>query len=428
MSLWLSGELDYVKDITLRRGGLISFKYGGHTSNTVANTAEFDYIRIQDYSTFQAQRGFTAETGFSLMANYILIEGGGNLLATNLSLTVKNLSIDDGGSLHADGTGYAPNTPQNEVTNIGLGKTSAGGSSGGGYGGSSGRGGGTILTGIPYGDFFLPNSIGSAGGGGEGSGGEGGGLLNINVTDILWLDGEIRADGAAAADGSGGGGSGGTVQISAVWIKGFGNITANGGDQYPGGTGGGGSGGRVAVNFWKNETFRGAFQAHGGYANVSKTNSGEPGGPGPIFLFHEGESHKTLYVENNFLQSKTVGKVPNFSDLSDDHFKAWLIETDTDLKYTDTNNRSLTFDELQVVGNAHLVILPRDAQKGVFLHFRHMIGDRSGVLHLGPGQVMDLKRSSIDIPFSCYIYPTAYLGLAPDTDIDQVFVQVNSLL
>lgn len=423
----MAGELSHVRNMTLRHGGLVSFKFGGYTSGEEANSAIFHFVRIQDYSTFKAERIFTVETGFNMTVDYILIEGGGNLQATNLSLQVKNLSIDDGGSLHADGLGYKPNTPQNNITNIGLGKTAVLGSSGGGHGGSSGRGKGTDLTGMPYGDFFEPVTIGSAGGGGLNVGGSGGGLLTVFVLDTLWLDGEIRADGQPAINPTGGGGSGGTVRIIAKKIKGFGNITANGGDQFASGTGGGGSGGRIALNFWVNETYLGKFQAHGGFSNWSLQNSGEPGGPGPVFMFHEGEVHKTLFVENNFLQSKSVGKVRDFADLTDDHFKAWIIEQDTDNKYLDGNNRSTTFDELQIYSNAHLVILPRDPQAGVFLHFQHMIGDRSGVLHVGPRQAMDLKRPAIDIPFSTYIYPSAYLGLAPDTSLNQVFVQVGQL-
>ena len=424
VSIWLAGELDHIQNLTLRHGGLLSFKLGGYTTKRPHNSALFNYVRIQDRSNLKAVRDdFTADSGFVMtVVDYILIEGGGNLLATNLSLDVNTLSIDDGGSLHADGIGYAPNTPKTDVTNVGVGTSSSLGSSGGGHGGSSGRGAGTNTTGIPYGDFFEPDDVGSAGGGLD-AGGSGGGLLYIRVNGTMWLDGEIRANGAAAAGSFGGGGSGGTVHLIIQHIKGFGNITANGGDQFPGGKGGGGSGGRIAVKFWRNETYRGTFQAHGGYADINE-NTAEPGGPGPIFLFHEGEVHKTVYVENNFLQSRTVGKVRDFADLSDDYFKAWIIEQDTDQKYLDSSNRSTTFDELQIYGNAHLVILPRDSDAGVFLHFRHMIGDRSGVLHVGPGQVMDLKRVFIDTPFSTYIYPTAYLGLALDTNIDKVFVQV----
>jgi hypothetical protein len=120
-----------------------------------------------------------------------------------------------------------------------------------------------------------------------------------------------------------------------------------------------------------------------------------------------------------------VGKVRDFADLSDDYFKAWIIEQDTDTKYLDSNNRSTTFDELQIYGNAHLVVLPQDPAASVLLYFRHMIGDRTGVLHVGLLQRMDLtERIFVDTPFSIYVYPTAYLGLAPDTNIDKVFVQV----
>lgn len=429
VSVWLAGELDYVRNLTLRHGGLLAFKPAGRTSGQPRDSALFDRVRVQDRATLRATRSdfaADADTGFHLtVTDLLLIEGGGNVLATNLSLAVPTLSVDDGGSLHADGTGYAPTTPRAGLANVGVGAASSQGSSGGGHGGSSGRGAGTSSTGAPYGDFFRPEDIGSAGGGGEGAAGSGGGLLYIRVSGTLWLDGEVRADGAPATGEAGGGGSGGTVHLQVRHIKGFGNVTANGGGQFPGGRGGGGAGGRIAVKFWRNETYLGTFQAHGGYADAGRSAAG-PGGPGPVFLFHEGQGHKTVLVENDFLHSgAAVGKVRDFADLSDDSFKAWIIERDTDAKYLDAGNRSTTFDELQVFGNAHLVVLPKDAAAGVFLHFRHMIGDRSGVLHVGPGQVMDLRRDFIDTPFSTYVYPTAYLGLAPDTNIDQVFVQVR---
>jgi len=54
-----------------------------------------------------------------------------------------------------------------------------------------------------------------------------------------------------------------------------------------------------------------------------------------------------------------------------------------------------------------------------------MIGDRSGVVHVGPHQVMDLERSFIDTPFSVYVYELGYLGLAPNTEIQRVFIHVE---
>jgi hypothetical protein len=41
-----------------------------------------------------------------------------------------------------------------------------------------------------------------------------------------------------------------------------------------------------------------------------------------------------------------------------------------------------------------------------------MIGDRTGFVHIGNHQVMDLRRNFIDTPFSTYVYDGGYLGLA----------------
>jgi hypothetical protein len=49
-----------------------------------------------------------------------------------------------------------------------------------------------------------------------------------------------------------------------------------------------------------------------------------------------------------------------------------------------------------------------------------MIGDRSGAIHVGKNEVMDLERPTIDLPFSVHVYDGGYLGLAPDTFIHGV--------
>ena len=51
----------------------------------------------------------------------------------------------------------------------------------------------------------------------------------------------------------------------------------------------------------------------------------------------------------------------------------------------------------------------------ITLHFKYMIGDRTGTVHVGPEQEMDLERSEIDLPFNAYVYNDGHLGLAPDT-------------
>jgi hypothetical protein len=59
------------------------------------------------------------------------------------------------------------------------------------------------------------------------------------------------------------------------------------------------------------------------------------------------------------------------------------------------------------------------------IFFTHMIGDRTGVLHIGTNQEMDLTRPSIDLPFSTWVYDGAVLELAPVTVIHGVYMQVS---
>ena len=57
-----------------------------------------------------------------------------------------------------------------------------------------------------------------------------------------------------------------------------------------------------------------------------------------------------------------------------------------------------------------------------------MIGDRTGAIHVGENQVMDLKRPKIDLPFNVHVYPDGFLGLAPDTYIQDIEIFLNGTL
>ena len=102
---------------------------------------------------------------------------------------------------------------------------------------------------------------------------------------------------------------------------------------------------------------------------------------------------------------------------------------------------SYHFEELQIFGNAHLAVMmplitesagtytvqdqfivdtdvstyTQTHEYNVTLHFKYMIGDRTGVVHVWDNQEMDLERPEIDLPFSAYVYYGGHLGLAPDT-------------
>lgn len=51
----------------------------------------------------------------------------------------------------------------------------------------------------------------------------------------------------------------------------------------------------------------------------------------------------------------------------------------------------------------------------VTLFFKHMIGDRTGSVHVGEYQELDLVRDYVDLPFNTYVYQGGSLGLAAVT-------------
>lgn len=57
-----------------------------------------------------------------------------------------------------------------------------------------------------------------------------------------------------------------------------------------------------------------------------------------------------------------------------------------------------------------------------------MIGDRTGAVHIGDNQTMDLKRDTIDLPFSVHVYEQGIMGLATNTTIDRVNIYLNGTL
>ena len=61
-------------------------------------------------------------------------------------------------------------------------------------------------------------------------------------------------------------------------------------------------------------------------------------------------------------------------------------------------------------------------------YFKNMIGDRTGTLHIGPNQVMDLLRPQIDLPFNVMVYEDGILGLANDTVVHGVTISLEGTL
>ena len=86
------------------------------------------------------------------------------------------------------------------------------------------------------------------------------------------------------------------------------------------------------------------------------------------------------------------------------------------------------FHELQIYGGAQLAVETDPPESPATLYFEHMIGDRSGAIHVGPQQEMDLERNHIDLPFSVHLYDGGVIGLAPDTVVHNVDFFLNGTL
>ena len=188
--------------------------------------------------------------------------------------------------------------------------------------------------------------------------------------------------------------------------------------------GGGGAGGRVAVYFKINRTYSGVFQSLGGDAKGDAL----PGGAGTVFLYHLIHRHRTLLVSND---GRKVIPVAHriISDYSKPELitgKTWLLPNFGEHKFSGDQNYH--FEELQIYGGAQLAILTHPHNWSASIFFRNMIGDRSGTVHVGYNQTLDLIRPSIDLPFNVRVYRGGFLGLAPSTEVHGVEIHVDGVI
>jgi hypothetical protein len=172
--------------------------------------------------------------------------------ATNggsVRFTVNNLTVDLGGQLNADGSGFRGF----KAGNTGMGPGGGGATdvgAGAGYGGAGGTNQRGVVGGGTYGSLETPLLPGSAGGRASGDavpGGPGGGLVWVEA-DTIVVDGVVSANGQSQGS-YGGGGSGGGVYLYTRRFNGTGRLEASGG-AGAGGAGAwpsGGGGGRIAV-------------------------------------------------------------------------------------------------------------------------------------------------------------------------------------
>ena len=216
----------------------------------------------------------------TIIKNFTITSAGSVTSLQNiasLELSVENFTVAVGGSIDYAGKGFG------SASGPGMGgsvNSSTQGAGGGGYGAAGGQGengGGIGGIGVSS-DQYQPTDLGSGGGNNTSAdtvfGGFGGGAIQLNVSQVLQLDGTVNANGTDgnSSNGTGsGGGSGGSIWLCAETFAGNGMIIANGGaggnDVYDGG---GGSGGRIAL-FYQNSSFSGDTSAIGGNGFSAET-------------------------------------------------------------------------------------------------------------------------------------------------------------
>ncbi len=221
-----------------------------------------------------------------------------------LDLKVNNLTVNDGGALHADTLGYEMSGP---------GYTDTGDRDGASYGGQGGeRGtGGDDSQGPCYGSFLTPTDFGS---GTINNPGMGGGAINLTVDGDLAVNGTGRIS-ANGADDDESSGSGGSILINANTLSGDGTIGAEGGDHE--GYGAGGGGGRVAVYLSGGDFtgFSGQIQA------FADAYNSEDGAGGTVYLQNSADEVNAgnVYIDfNDNSTEKYVELPPTYDTFTDD--------------------------------------------------------------------------------------------------------------
>lgn len=217
----------------------------------------------------------------------------------------------------------------------------------------------------PYGTLFRPTDYGSSGCPGKSSGGKAGGIIFINVGDELYLDGVFQSNGQNAdRSSSAGGGSGGSIWITTGRFSGHGSMSTNGGNG-DGASSGGGSGGRIALlNKHTENMFRGTYSSLGGDAgDINQVKTKFSGGPGTVYVddIRNGQVYSKLLIDNK--------------NRPWDHYLT-----------LNENIKSYIFDEVSLVRNASLHMIPDGTSMNLTIH--KVVGDRTGFIHMHKSQLL----------------------------------------
>jgi hypothetical protein len=302
VSIQISGNIQGVSDVQI--GGVNA---GGLTLQ--ANTWYFN-----KNVTYDVFNNITVK-GNGLLTMISKANTGDLTQDYGVTLSLSNLTVEEGGVISATGYGYGP------ASGPGAGAWSGGSN---GYGGAYG---GNTPSVLGYGSVYEPTASGSGGGYSRwGCGGSaGGGAIKILVTNSFVHNGSVVTNGATSDCHNG---SGGSIWIDTDSISGIGSIAANGAEG-----GYGGSGGRVALYYNTNTDF-----------NLDIAHIHAYGGPNA--------GAGTVYIENKVTDSHRAAKLLVDNQGRDTYSAALPIQSDS---------TTYNFSLIQLTRYGHLELLDNES-------------------------------------------------------------------
>ncbi|XP_071706226.1 uncharacterized protein [Rutidosis leptorrhynchoides] len=237
---------------------------------------------------------------FNLSGN-IKVGQNSAIIAGSVIFAAANVTMESNSLINTTAMGGAP---PSQTSGTPVGNEGAGGGHGG-RGASCLRKNDTVYWGgdvYAWSSLACPWSYGSKGGGTSDVykyGGNGGGRIKLVVTDVLYMNGSLLAEGGIGGV-NGGGGSGGSIILHALKLKGFGIVSASGGSGW-----GGGGGGRVSLDCHsKQEDIK--VKVHGGESIGCPVNGGAAGTCFDSYLL-------SLRVDNYNVTTETETPLLDFS-------------------------------------------------------------------------------------------------------------------
>ena len=147
-----------------------------------------------------------------------------------------------------------------------------------------------------------------------------------------------------------------------------------------------------------------------------------------MFLYHLFHKHRTLLISNAGRTDLPVREhtINDYEEPALISSRTWLLPSSGEHNFSGDQNYN--FEELQIYGGAQLAILTEPRNRSASIFFRNMIGDRTGMIHVGCNQTMNLTRPTIDLPFSVRVYRGGFLGVAPATEVHGVEIHVHGVI